>query len=125
LPGGHFFAQEREQVSSPANLLPQLKDGKSFGEDMTDGFIHCSPIEYMWRVAPNFQDVTDELVLLCIDEDKLESQVRWEDGENCGRSYPHVYGIINIDAVTKVLAFLRDENGAWIKNEELMDVPNR
>lgn len=103
----------------------RVKDEKCFGEDMTDGFIHCSPIEYMWRVAPIFQDVTDELVLLCIDEDKLESEVRWEDGDNCGRSYPHVYGIININAVTKVLAFLRDENGAWIKNEELMDVPNR
>lgn len=35
---------------------------------MRDGFIHCSTIEYFWRVAPNFLDVEEPMVILCIDE---------------------------------------------------------
>ena len=104
-----------------------LKDERRFGEKSieAEGFVHCSPVEYMWRVAPNFKDITDELVLLCIDTDRLEAEVRWEDGDNCGRRYPHVYGLINLDAVTAVLPYLRDENGVWIKNDELKSIPDR
>lgn len=64
-----------------------------------EGFIHCSTVEYFWRVAPNFKEINEELLLLCIDESKLKSEVRYEDGDNCGRFYPHVYGLINNDAV--------------------------
>ena len=84
----------------------------------TEGFIHCSQPEFFWRVAPNFDSIEDEMVILCIDENKLSAKVKYEDGDNCGRSYPHVYGMINSSAVTAVLPFLRDENG-WIKNPEL------
>lgn len=83
-----------------------------------EGFIHCSQPEYFWRVAPNFDKITDELVILCIDENKLSSKVLYEDGDNCGRSYPHIYGTVNNSAVTAVLPFIRNENG-WVKNKEL------
>ncbi|HHW22420.1 MAG TPA: DUF952 domain-containing protein [Clostridiaceae bacterium] len=104
----------------------EVKSKKYYGEECiaSEGFIHCSPVGYMWRVAPNFKDVIDELVLLCIDTDKLEPEVRWEDGDDCGRSYPHVYGLINLDAIIKVLPYLKDENGNWIKNEELSMYPD-
>lgn len=100
-----------------------MKSKKYFGDESIarEGFVHCSPVKYMWRVAPNFKNVPDELVLLCIDTEKLEPEFRWEDGDNCGRSYPHVYGLINTDAVVNVLPYLKDENGNWIKNEELED----
>ena len=84
----------------------------------TEGFIHCSQPEYFWRVAPNFDGIKDEMVILCIDENKLSAKVRYEDGDGCGRSYPHVYGMINSSAVTAVLPLLRDGNG-WVKNPEL------
>ena len=78
-----------------------------------EGFIHCSTIEYFWRVAPNFADAEEELVLICIDENKLEAGVRYEDGDNCGREYPHAYGMINNDAVMTVLPFIKDKDGVW------------
>lgn len=90
-----------------------------------DGFIHCSTAEYFWRVAPNFEGVEDEMVLLCIDEKKLISEVKYEDGDHCGRSYPHVYGLINNDAVIKVLPFLKNEDGSYIKNPEFADIEDR
>lgn len=90
-----------------------------------EGFLHCSTVEYFWRVAPNFDNIEDELVLVCLDEDKIESEVRYEDGDNCGRAYPHVYGLINNSAVIMVLPFLRDENGKYIKNIEFDEYKDR
>ena len=87
-----------------------------------DGFIHCSSVAYFWRVAPNFTDVEDEMVIICIDENKLTSEVKYEDGDHCGRSYPHVYGLINNDAVTAVLPFMRNEDGSYIKNPEFSEI---
>ncbi|MBR5873092.1 MAG: DUF952 domain-containing protein [Oscillospiraceae bacterium] len=90
-----------------------------------EGFIHCSQPEYFWRVAPNFDGITDEMVILCIDETKLSTQVKYEDGDNCGRSYPHVYGLINNSAVTEELPFLRNKKGNWVKNPELLNFEDK
>ena len=93
----------------------ERKNNKEWGHEeiAQEGFIHCSTIEYFWRVAPNFKPITQAMVLLCIDESKLKSEVRYEDGDNCGRYYPLVYGLINNDAVIKVLPFLKDEEGNY------------
>lgn len=90
-----------------------------------EGFIHCSTIEYFWRVVPNFLGIEDELVLVCIDEDRLLSEVRYEDGDGCGRAYPHVYGLINNDAVVGVLPFLRNEDGTYKKNPEFLGIQDK
>ena len=105
----------------------KVKNKKSFGrEDIKRyGFVHCSTVEYFWRVAPNFKNVDEPLVLICIDENKLKSEVRYEDGDNCGRYYPHVYGEINMDSVVQVLPFLRDANSDYIKNPELKEFENK
>ena len=105
----------------------EIQNDKYYGKRNIEleGFIHCSPVEYMWRVAPNFKEVPHELVLLCIDESRLESEVRWEDGDHCGRNYPHIYGLLNLDAVIQVLPYLKDDNGIWIKNDELGSFPDK
>ncbi|MBQ8830230.1 MAG: DUF952 domain-containing protein [Oscillospiraceae bacterium] len=104
----------------------ERKNKPSWGKrNIEEGFIHCSTVEYFWRVAPNFIDVEDELVLLCIDEEKLISEVRYEDGDNCGRAYPHVYGLINNSAVINVLPFLKNEDGTYKKNHEFADIEDK
>ncbi len=90
-----------------------------------EGFIHCSTIEYFWRVAPNFADVQEPLVLICIDENKLNAPVKYEDGDNCGRYYPHIYGLVNNDAVVTVLSYLKDDSGCYIKNPEFENTENK
>ncbi len=67
----------------------------------------------------------EELVILCIDENKLDAEVRYEDGDNYGRFYPHVYGLINNAAVTAVLPFIKDEEGKYIKNRELAYIEDK
>ena len=88
------------------------------------GFIHCSSIEYFWRVAPNFKSVQEDLMLVCIDESKLDAEVRYEDDGGYGRVYPHIYGLVNRDAVVQVLPFLKDADGNFIKNPEFVGVPD-
>lgn len=105
----------------------KVKNKKSFGKkDLRKyGFIHCSTIEYFWRVAPNFTHVKEALVLICIDEDKLISEIKYEDSDNCGRYYPHIYGEINIDSVIQVLPFLKDNDGNYVKNPEFKNIDEK
>lgn len=65
------------------------------------------------------------MVLICIDENKLTSEIKYEDSDNCGRYHPHIHGEINIDSVVQVLPFLRDGNGNYIKNPEFVDIENK
>ena len=105
----------------------ERKDKECWGKRNieAEGFIHCSTVEYFWRVAPNFVGVEDELVLICIDEEKLNAEVKYEDGDNCGREYPHVYGLINNNAVINVLPFLKNEDGTYKKNPEFAHIEER
>ena len=84
--------------------------------------LHCSSIEYFWRIAWLFEEEQEEFVIVCIDEEKLESEVRYEDGDNCGRAYPHIYGLVNNSAVVDILSFLRDESGKYVKNPEFLEI---
>lgn len=105
----------------------KIKNQKTWGKSdvRKNGFIHCSTVEYFWRVAPNFKDVIEPLVLVCIDESKLKSEVIYENPDECGRLYPHIYGVVNNDAVIQVIPFLRDENGNYVKNPEFADIKEK
>lgn len=111
----------------PESAWETARTQPCFGEASVaaGGFVHCSSIEYMWRVAPNFVGEPEPLVLLMLDTERIPAEIRWEDFDNCGRKYPHVYGIIPTVAVTGILPFLCDEQGNWLKNEELTAWPNR
>jgi len=85
----------------------------------SEGFIHCSDIHTFHKVAPNFAGINKPMVLLCIDVDRVEPVVKWEDLDNCGTEYPHIYGLLNLSAVTKIFPYLKDAKGNWIPNHEL------
>lgn len=84
-----------------------------------EGFIHCSEINTFANVAPNFIEVTDGMLILCIDTGKVQPEIKWENGDNSGTSYPHIYGLLNMDAIVEVLPYLKDSIGNWIVNDEL------
>ena len=64
------------------------------------GFIHCSRISQVMRVANVFYSGQPGLVLLVIDPARLGSELRWEPGADLATElFPHVYGPINLDAV--------------------------
>lgn len=85
------------------------------------GFIHCSEIDTYEYVAPNFKDLNEEMVLLVIDTDKVKPEIKWEDLRNCGVLYPHIYGLLDLDAVVDVLPHLWTNDKTWIVNDELKE----
>jgi uncharacterized protein (DUF952 family) len=65
------------------------------------GFIHaCQSLDQVTRVRRSFYADRDDLVLLVIDTDRLESPVRHEPAD--GDIYPHIYGPLPLDAVIEV-----------------------
>ena len=70
-----------------------------------------------YLVALNFRNDTDEKVILVIDTDKTEPEIRWEDGG--GLDFPHIYGLLNKEAVITVFPHLWSADRVWIPNEEL------
>ncbi|MGC1336594.1 MAG: DUF952 domain-containing protein, partial [Candidatus Binataceae bacterium] len=87
-----------------------------------DGFIHCSTVVQATETANRFFHGQRDLVLLCIDERKLTAPLRYEpaaapaggaEGESRAGLFPHLYGPLNLDAVTEVQEFLCAADGSF------------
>jgi len=85
------------------------------------GFIHCSTPRQVIKVANALFRAQKELVLLCIESDKVRAEIRYE-GCGGGERYPHIYGPLNIDAVIRVLDFEPGENGVFELPREIANV---
>ena len=85
-----------------------------------DGFVHCSPDEATTLAVVNafYRDASRPLLVLLLDEERLASRVVWEEavpvpppGVGADIVFPHVFGLINRDAVTGVLEIQWDGEG--------------
>ena len=81
----------------------------------SQGFIHCSTQEQVIRVANTRFHGKTGLVLLLIESEKINQEIRYENLEGGTTLFPHVYGPLNIDAVVKVLEFQPTETGDFIE----------
>ena len=59
------------------------------------------------------------MVLLVIDTSKVIPKIIWEDLRNSGVAFPHIYGLLNKNAIVGVLPHLWSANKEWIPNDEL------
>lgn len=94
---------------------------------ISDGFIHCSTIKQTTDTANIFFKGQKGLILLCIDENKLASECKYEDpcggglhDPNVGKLFPHIYGPINLSAVVKTLDFPPENDGFFKLPQELI-----
>ncbi|MBM4070839.1 MAG: DUF952 domain-containing protein [Planctomycetes bacterium] len=84
----------------------------------SEGFIHCSNQDQVARSANRFYAGQAELLLLCIDVDRLTSPLRDEPAAS-GELFPHIYGPINREAVMEVRPMERGPEGGWACPEGL------
>jgi uncharacterized protein (DUF952 family) len=70
-----------------------------------EGFIHCSSAAQVAGVAARFYAGRAGLVLLTIDPTRVRAEVRYEAAPGSGERFPHVYGPLPTDAVTRVEPF--------------------
>jgi len=79
----------------------------------TQGFIHCSTPEQVVPVANFLFKGQKDLVLLCIETDRVEAEIRCENLEGGAKLFPHVYGALGIEAVVSVFGFPPKDDGAF------------
>ena len=80
-----------------------------------EGFIHCTVGERnMLSVAERFyRDEPGDWLVLVLDPARITNEVRWEVQPD-GLAYPHIYGPMNLDAVTEVCRFPRANDGSFL-----------
>ncbi|MBW4579856.1 MAG: DUF952 domain-containing protein [Tildeniella nuda ZEHNDER 1965/U140] len=77
----------------------------------TEGFMHCSTPTQVVATANAFFRGQAGLVLLCIESDRVQSEIRYEAAH--GEQFPHVYGALNLDAVTQTIDFEPNADGSF------------
>ena len=85
----------------------------------SEGFIHASLPHQVVDVATRYYGGRTDLVLLLIDEDALDVEVRYEDLTGEGQAYPHIFGSINLDAVVQAVDFASDRQGRFALPSEV------
>jgi uncharacterized protein (DUF952 family) len=70
----------------------------------SEGFIHCSMEEQVPGVLQRYFAGQTGLIKLLIDTDKLSSRYVFDWSPTTADTFPHIYGPINLDAVTEIVA---------------------
>jgi len=85
----------------------------------TEGFMHCTgaPDLLVWVANRYYRQTSGPFVVLCIDEQRVVAEVRWEESD--GNLFPHIYGPLNWDAVEGVIDFPRNAEGTFTVPPEL------
>lgn len=84
----------------------------------TEGFVHCSTRRQTAATANRFFRGRRDLVLLCIEPERLTARLRFERPADISDAraqelFPHVYGPINLDAVVQEIDLPCDGNGTF------------
>jgi uncharacterized protein (DUF952 family) len=69
----------------------------------SEGFIHCSTEIQVKGVLERYFNGRTDLLKLVIDTDKLQAPLKFELAPSVNEEFPHIYGLLNIDAVIGVL----------------------
>lgn len=80
-----------------------------------EGFIHCSFLEQALKVAEKHFSHEEDVLLLTIDPSLIKAKIKHELASN-DQEYPHVYGVIHIEAIVDITPFTK-ENGKFILQE--------
>lgn len=93
-----------DRVNADQTYVPEAFDA--------DGFIHCTDgLEPLLKVANMFyQDVPGDYSALVLDTKQIDSEIRYDDPD---RSFPHIYGPLNLDSVLSVLPVSRNSQGKF------------
>ena len=86
-----------------SNSWQKVRDINSYKPEgfSKEGFIHCSKRDQIVAVANRYYQGQSDLIILEIDEDKLDSRVVFENLDGKNELFPHIYGHLNINSVVR------------------------
>ncbi|WP_199034320.1 DUF952 domain-containing protein [Glycomyces salinus] len=95
-----------------AALASGRYEGSTRGVSLAEqGFIHCSLAHQLPAVAEfvyGDHPRPEELVVLVIDDGRVDVPIRYEAMEEGGEEYPHIYGPLKVEAVSEVRPWSSD-----------------
>jgi len=109
-------------LTNSANWIEAQQQGFITAPSLaTEGFIHCSTEHQMRDVANKYYRGATDMVLVHIDPVTLASPLKWEPPAHIDGSpslpneplFPHIYGVINLDAVIRVIDFPSNSDGSF------------
>ena len=99
-------------ICAAADWHEALRRGEYHADSLgTEGFIHASTEAQVVKTANRFYRGREGLVLLAIDPSLLTVEVRYEAVHE--DLFPHVYGPVNLDAVTVIVPFVPTADGTF------------
>lgn len=88
------------------DLLPLARMGEYRCSSLeTEGFIHCCHRQQLPGVVSRYYADEDDVCLMLIDVDKLDSKLILENTMGGDELFPHIYGPINADCIIDTLPF--------------------
>lgn len=101
-------------IISPIDAYEAALPEKRYISDSleSEGFIHASPADKLTAVANRYFVGRHDLCLLCIDPNRVTSEIRWEALRGPD-AYPHIYGPLNLEAVFQVHPLTPEADGTF------------
>jgi uncharacterized protein (DUF952 family) len=101
------------KVMSAAESEQMQRDGEFRGSavDIADGYIHLSRGSQLAATVDRHFNGVSGLMLVAVDLSLLSDTVRWEPLRG-GQLFPHIYGVLPVEAVVSVMALERTPDGA-------------
>ena len=97
-----------------------VRNGQYAPESLdTEGFIHCSTPRQVVETANIFYRGHSDLLIVCLEEAHLTSRLTYEpavrlDDQRAEALFPHIYGPLNLEAVSEVYEFPCDAEGRFV-----------
>lgn len=87
------------------------------------GFIHATKPDQTIAMLNRHFSERDDILLLVVDLARVKPEVKFEAplSGNPGK-YPHIYGVLNIDAVYKTVSPSKDQSGNFIESDFLAEL---
>ncbi len=112
------------QVNSSENLLYHICSQQAWqaGEEQgeyraesleSEGFIHCSTVHQVVGTANLLFGGQSNLLLLLIQADQVQAEIKYENTTGGEELFPHIYGPLNLNAVIKTLPFIPNSQGVF------------
>lgn len=114
----HFATrQDWEQAQTAGEYRPASLE--------KEGFIHLSDASQVYAVWESLYQHQRDLLLLILEERLFNAPLRWEASGAHAKRFPHLYGPLNLDAVTRVIDLSTIEPHVVRKKLKSLSAPSR